>query len=611
MEYPSNLRAAIYARVSTPNQKERDLSVPEQIDSLRRFCKERGWPVVAEFRDEGISGKNQVRRTEFQRMVNLGMQKDRAFDIILTRDHSRFGRSDNDNAIRNKLREYGCRVDNLDEPHGDMTPEGITLQGRTNERLQTVHDISQREKIGPLVRRSQSKAAEQGRLPGANGMMFGYRSVYEGGGPRPKRRVEPDPVTAPIVRAMFQRYADGESVHSLTKWLNDLAVPTLRNGKLWWAANVRRILTNETVLGRIAYGRTRTVFDPETEMPKHVPSDKDPIRFDGAFPALVSQELFDAVQARLRKNERRRPKGGHPGNLVRGLAYCSKCGWGLAFMKRSGRWYYMCESKKQKGSKADPACRGVLSSSYVQNVVLLLLERLLHVPRYSDMIEEGVRAYNRAAEDHQGLAQVEFVKAQMKSLERKQANLVKAVAEGVELPAIKEALYETESLLSDARKKYNELASAVRSMPKLDERYILDVAKRLRSAIRAKDMPKIKDLLGSMVERIEVDLTKRSMREVAYDCVFPNAAEQQQYARHGGRDNYYRSLQDTLNKFSGEGGKSDLPPGAWVIEQKLPNGERVIVQTNTAPLRFVLKWDPVNLERISEETLKRIGSIAV
>lgn len=645
MDYAKHLRVAIYARVSTPNQKETNLSVPEQIDSLRAFCKERGWQVVAEFKDEGISGKDQLRRVEFMRMLKMGKQKatSRPFDIILTRDHSRFGRSDEDNANRNNLRKYGCRVDNIDEPYGDVSPEGIGPSGKTMERNQTTADISQREKIGPLVYKSQRRKAELGGLPGANGTMFGYRSVYEGGVARPKRSVELHPQNAPIAAEMFRRYADGESLHSITKWLNETSIPTSRNGSMWWAANVRRILTNETALGRIAYGRTKTTFDPETEMPRHVVSDKEPVRYDGAFAAIVSQELFDAVQVRLKKNIRRRPRGGHPGNLVRGIAYCAKCGWGLAFSERRGHWYYLCESKRKKGAKADAECSGTLPAPFIHAVVLNFLQRHIAVPHYQDVLKEAVRAFNNGASEHQGLPYIELITAQIKEVERRRDNLVKAIANGVDSSSVKDELYETELKLGAARKKRDELSLALRSIPKLDEQRILDVAKGLRSAIKANDLAKIKDFLGAVVERIEVDFTKRTMRDVTFNykrteptfeedmaARFPGIkiarvaeTDEASYEALGGKERVQKIIVDTrrtdeeIEREFGPQLKAVVEQHRRAarlgirIEQTVEQGRLVTVLSKGAPLTFIAKWDAANLDRISAEILQKIGSIAV
>lgn len=38
-----------YARVSTSEQAERDLSLPAQIDALKRYCLQRGYTIVGEY----------------------------------------------------------------------------------------------------------------------------------------------------------------------------------------------------------------------------------------------------------------------------------------------------------------------------------------------------------------------------------------------------------------------------------------------------------------------------------------------------------------------------------------------------------------------------------
>ncbi|MGE0903767.1 MULTISPECIES: recombinase family protein [Dehalococcoides] len=38
-------KAAIYARVSSERQAEKDLSIPAQIKALRKYALERGWDI--------------------------------------------------------------------------------------------------------------------------------------------------------------------------------------------------------------------------------------------------------------------------------------------------------------------------------------------------------------------------------------------------------------------------------------------------------------------------------------------------------------------------------------------------------------------------------------
>ena len=223
-EFKQFRAVAVYARVSTPNQREQDLSVPDQIDKCRAFCKENGWPVVAEFTDEGISGGKQVARVEFMRMLEAATSKTRPFDLILTRDFERFGRGDFDNPNRAKLRQHGVRVDNVDDPVGDMGVVGITPNGKNMERLRSVQAISYREGVAPKVIAAQKRATAQGRVAGSSGTCFGYKSVYAEGGPNAKRETIIDSYAGPIVREMFKRYAEGSSLLELCRWLEETGV---------------------------------------------------------------------------------------------------------------------------------------------------------------------------------------------------------------------------------------------------------------------------------------------------------------------------------------------------------------------------------------------------
>ena len=45
-------RVAIYARVSTDEQANRDLSIPFQLERCRYHAQGKGWEVVKEFVDE-------------------------------------------------------------------------------------------------------------------------------------------------------------------------------------------------------------------------------------------------------------------------------------------------------------------------------------------------------------------------------------------------------------------------------------------------------------------------------------------------------------------------------------------------------------------------------
>ena len=78
-------RAALYSRVSTTDQ-----TVENQRHELTAYAALRGWTVVGEFCDEGISGSKD-RRPALDRMMHEARR--RRVDVIAVWSLDRFGRS--------------------------------------------------------------------------------------------------------------------------------------------------------------------------------------------------------------------------------------------------------------------------------------------------------------------------------------------------------------------------------------------------------------------------------------------------------------------------------------------------------------------------------------
>ena len=79
------MRVAVYARVSTDDQ-----TADNQLLDLRRYCQERGWEVVEEFVDHGISGTKD-RRPALDRLMDA--VRKRQVDVVLVWRFDRFARS--------------------------------------------------------------------------------------------------------------------------------------------------------------------------------------------------------------------------------------------------------------------------------------------------------------------------------------------------------------------------------------------------------------------------------------------------------------------------------------------------------------------------------------
>ena len=74
--------AAIYVRVSTSRQAERDLSIPDQVTQCRAWCEQRGIEVVEVFSEPGASALDEDRPI-FQEMIYKSKRPDRPFDGVV------------------------------------------------------------------------------------------------------------------------------------------------------------------------------------------------------------------------------------------------------------------------------------------------------------------------------------------------------------------------------------------------------------------------------------------------------------------------------------------------------------------------------------------------
>jgi DNA invertase Pin-like site-specific DNA recombinase len=117
------MRVALYARVSTLNGQHRDV----QIRELHEYAERRGWEIVAEYVDEGISGARE-RRPALDRLWTDCRK--RKVDAVLVYRYDRFARSLRQlvNAL-DEFRALGIDFVSLHEGVDTSTPNGRLIFG--------------------------------------------------------------------------------------------------------------------------------------------------------------------------------------------------------------------------------------------------------------------------------------------------------------------------------------------------------------------------------------------------------------------------------------------------------------------------------------------------
>src|ERR1017187_623777 len=150
-------RAVLYSRVSTLNHGQ-DPEV--QSREIREYCQRRGWPLVGEYVDAGISGAKE-RRPQLDRLIADAHK--RKFEVIVVWKFDRFARSVSHllRALEN-FRALGIEFVSLSEQIDTSTPTGkmvFTVLGAVAELERSL--IAERGRAG--LRNARAKGKGLGR----------------------------------------------------------------------------------------------------------------------------------------------------------------------------------------------------------------------------------------------------------------------------------------------------------------------------------------------------------------------------------------------------------------------------------------------------------------
>jgi site-specific DNA recombinase len=298
------------------------LSIPDQRRQAKGYCASRGWEIVADYVEPGVSATDD-RRPEFQRMVDAATTKPPAFDVILVHSFSRFFRDQFQLEFYvRRLAKNGVRLASITQELGDDPMSNMIRQ------IMALFDEYQSRENAKHTLRAMKENARQGFWNGAL-PPIGYRIVEaaEQRGHRVKKTLEIDPIQAETVRLIFRLARDGDGssgpmgVKSVTKRLNAAGIRT-RDGGRWGIGAVHKVLTRTTYIGRHRFNtklwKTREP-KPEAEV------------VEMAVPPIIEVAEFEAVQTLLKTRSpaliAARIVSGP--TLLTGICFCAGCGMAM------------------------------------------------------------------------------------------------------------------------------------------------------------------------------------------------------------------------------------------------------------------------------------------
>lgn len=398
IQNPGN-NAICYYRYSSDAQ--RDVSIVQQKDAAHEYAEHHGYHIIKEYDDPAYSGTRDD-RPAFQLML-YEVEKLRPAYLILWKT-DRLSRDRIDAVMAKKrLRECGVKIVYVAESIPDDDEATQILMESIYEAMAASFIVSHRKNVV----RGMTYNAENAFYNGVK--MLGYVGEVD-------HKYEVDQATAPTVRRIFKEYTEGVPMQKICDSLNNAGQKTVRGNK-FTVNSLRNILVNRAYIGEYKFGKTL------------IP--------DG-MPRLIDDETFQKAQAKLEANKRG-GKGAikklHPEIEIEdywltGKICCGLCGGtmqGVSGTSRSGNlyYYYSCINYRKHTCTLKYQRKELM-----EKIVLYILDDLINDPALRIIIAEKCYAYHQAQNDDNGAYEAS-IRAQLKDVEGKLNNLVKAIEAGI------------------------------------------------------------------------------------------------------------------------------------------------------------------------------------
>ncbi|WP_425603003.1 recombinase family protein [Streptococcus anginosus] len=289
-QHIQKIRMAAYCRVST-DQDEQLSSYENQVRYYQDYIRQNTlYELVDIYADEGISGTNTKKRTEFNRLI-ADCRKGKV-DRIIVKSISRFSRNTLDclKYVR-ELKELGIGVTFEKENIDSLDAKGEVL-------LTILSSLAQDESrsISENATWGIRKKFERGEIRVDTTKFVGYDKGENG-------NLVINEEQAKIVRRIFRDFLQGETPESIARSLKEEGVPGW-NGKVnWYPTTIQRMFQNEKYMGDALLQKTYTV-DFLTKKRSENQGQVNQYYIEGNHEAIIDKEEWEFVQLEIERRNR-------------------------------------------------------------------------------------------------------------------------------------------------------------------------------------------------------------------------------------------------------------------------------------------------------------------
>ena len=508
---------ALYARVSSEQQAQSQ-TIDSQLAALRERIASDGMQLLPqhEFIDCGHSGTTLLRPA-----------LERLRDAVATGDIERLYVHSPDRLARryayqvmlvDECQRAGVTLVFLNHALGESPEDDLLLQ------VQGMIAEYERAKMLERSRRGKRHQAQIGSVSIIPKAPYGYRyvTVADGAG---RARYEVDLEKAQVVRHIFdwagrERLSLGDVCRRLAA--DGIASPA---GKpLWERGTVWGILNNTAYCGQAVYGKThvgdarlrryarrgKTVSSLTAHPACNVPASE---WLSIPVPALVSQAVFESVQAQLQENRQRfRGRPTPVTRLLQGLLVCGCCGYAYCGTTAHGSrpreyLYYRCIGNNHTRSPGDQRLcwNKPIRSDELEAAVWEQVCRLLQDPQR--LANEYQRRLN-VVQAPPAIADISLLEQQIAKMQSGIARLIDGYAEGYleksetepRIRHFKERLQALQAQAEQARTLARQEADLQLVIGRIEA-----FSARVSTGLETLDWAGRRELIRTLVKRVEID----------------------------------------------------------------------------------------------------------
>jgi DNA invertase Pin-like site-specific DNA recombinase len=315
------MKAAIYTRVSTDTQADVEFNSCEaQEQKIRSFISsQENMTVYKVYSDQGYTGAN-INRPALINMLNDIQQG--KIDLVISYKIDRLTRSPKDfYQLIEVFEKHNVNFISVTERFDTSTPSGRLLRNIMLTFAQFERELISERTKDKMIERAKKGLWNSGHTP------FGYK--------RDNKKLIIEPQEAGIVKLIFDNYFSTGSISAVYQKLKADGLFG-RNGLPVSKEEIRKILSRVVYIGKIEYR-------------SHI--------YPGIHEPIISQELFDAVQA-IPTHERIKKSKVFNYSIFPRMVRCKECGGVMSAVfankikngQRTRYFYYRCSSVTKRDS---------------------------------------------------------------------------------------------------------------------------------------------------------------------------------------------------------------------------------------------------------------------